>query len=74
MVFFIQLIYLVVCVGICFVCAIMMPELFAPGNYVGVVIIALIAFIWFYGNKMLIRWYLKYSGKEAKSPLDRNKF
>ena len=71
--YLIQLGWLAICVGLCVLVAFVVPDLFAYGNYTGTVICAGVSFIWFYGNKLVIDWYLRYTGKAKKSALDKNK-
>ena len=71
--YLIQLVWLAVCVGICVLIAFLLPGLFAQGEFTGTIICAGVSFVWFYGNKLLLEWYLRWTGKAAKSSLDKNK-
>lgn len=51
--YLIQAIYLIVCVGLVFFISVMVPSLFTTQFYIGMLLAATIAFLWFYGSKYI---------------------
>ncbi len=55
----VKAVYLLICAGLVVLVSILVPSLFTSEYYVGMFIAAVVAFVWFYGNRYISEYFDK---------------